>query len=122
DRRELHCAEAERSCAPHHGACEKLEDHRWRRAKSIRKLRHQFAPHSMAPTRQNGKRLPVVCGRERVKLCNELCDCLLPGNLLEFRVAAPAGALERVANAIGVVCDLEGSLASRAQLPLADRM
>src|SRR6185436_8975381 len=64
----------------------------------------------------------IVRGRQLIQLAGQLLDRLVPRDVLELAAAALAGALARLADAIGVIGDLNRGLPARAELALADRI
>src|SRR5438105_1328089 len=80
------------------------------------------APSASPPSREDGQRLLLVPRGERIELFNQLRHRGVPPDRLEDRVAATAGPLERLRDAVRMVSNLNAGLSSRTKPALIGRM
>ncbi len=122
DRRPLWAAEAQIVGPAQDVVAEDLEGEGRGRAVPREELGDERAAMALPRPRQERERVLGAVGGQLVELRQELRDRIVPGNRLELPGAARAGALQRLAEPIGMVGDLDARLAARAQAALADWM
>src|SRR5439155_24936163 len=115
ERGQLVLSEAEKVRTPDHIVAEQLERQGSRCAEPFEEPCDKLVALTAAGTLQKSERPLVIRRAQRVELADQLCQGIVPADFLELAAPARSHPLERVHEAIGMVGDLNGGLAPRAQ-------
>ena len=119
---QLLAAEADQVRAAQHRVAKDVQLDPRRRTEPLEECRDQLGSAGAEPAGQNRQRSRIAGSNQRVDLCEQLGDRLVPGDLLILSAAARPRALHRRRQPIGMVGDLQRRLPARAEFPAADRV